>query len=78
MDNKQWLAWVRHEAPIYSQKRYRTLAAKGYKLADIRAIMEAEAVGWQATLDATKKAEEKSKAEARRKSHQIKAKLKGK
>ena len=61
MDNKQWLAWVQHEAPIYSQKRYRTLAAKGYKLTDIRAIMEAEAVGWQATLDATKRAEENKK-----------------
>ena len=76
MDNKQWLAWVQHESPVYTKARYRTLAAEKYSLTDIRAIMEAEAVGWQAIQSATKRAEE-NKAEAKRRAAEAKAKLRG-
>ena len=57
MTLSEWKRWIGDDAPIFAKSEYRRLAAKGFRDADIKAVMDAQSKGdkyYQAALKAAK------------------------
>ena len=76
MTLSEWKRWLGDDAPIFAKREYGRLAARGFRDADIKAVMDAQAKGDKYYRAALKKAEE-NKADAKRRAAEAKAKLKG-
>ena len=76
MTLNDWKRWISDDAPIFAKSEYKRLAAKGFRDADIKAVMDAQAQGDRAH-QAALKAAKKNNLQAEREAAGARAKLKG-
>ena len=61
MTLSEWRRRIDDDAPVFAKSEYRRLAAKGFRDADIKAVMDAQSKGDKYYQAALKAAEERKK-----------------
>ena len=64
MTLNDWKRWINDDAPIFAKSEYKRLAAKGFRDADIKAVMDAQAQGDKYYQAAMKAAQSRSGGDA--------------